>query len=314
MADMALADLLKVKSAIEPPPEKTLADWLSIETAKIVEQVSARNIAIVIPADGTRRFVLRQTGERPISVSDYLTIATSALENLVERVFSLGITCLITPVLPATAFDRGPAYVTQALQACHQMLFSERFTNLFRSLGIRVRLFGGYKLAGLDPFHLQLIASLEKRLSDETPTGACLWLLGFCPISYTHELILRVRGARETNNENQLLHFAQLCFPNGPNKADIALTYDQLRVTEILPSILDSGTDIYHLTGLPFDLSEVQLRLILYDHLYHRHQTDRSLDVYTTADLEGMQWSRKNRNSLEGLSNEALRQLEGQNW
>jgi hypothetical protein len=58
------------------------------------------------------------------------------------------------------------------------------------------------------------------------------------------------------------------------------------RVGGTLPPVLDQGTDLYNLSILAFDLTEHDLRRILYDHLFLRNAAPEDNIPYTPDDLQ----------------------------
>jgi len=298
--------LLGVRSADADGTPTTLAEWLSLDVARLREAVSAAHVSIVAPGDGTRRFVLLRSGGEPVNAKRYFDIAGAGLRDMLARLFDHGLETVLCPLLPPSAFSRGEAYITQGLQACHALLASEALASLYTACGVRARLYGGFRDAGLAEPVLQLLESLEHRLIKMTPTGNRLLLFGMSPVSAVDELIALSKRADAGLDRAAI---RQLSFPNGPEKADLAISYDQLRVSEVLPPLLDQGTDVYHLTYLPFELTDHDIRVILYDHLIVRPAARHDQTNYSEEDLEMLRWSRENRDRVEGLGSATLRQM-----
>ncbi|MGB2757526.1 MAG: hypothetical protein WBD02_07675, partial [Acidimicrobiia bacterium] len=139
-----------------------------------------------------------------------------------------------------------------------------------------------------------------------TPAGERLLLFGMSPVSAVDELIALSKRADAGLDRAAI---RQMSFPDGPEKADLAISYDQLRVSEVLPPLLDQGTDVYHLTYLPFELTDHDIRVILYDHLIVRPAARHDQTNYSEEDLEMLRWSREHRDRVEGLGSATLRQL-----
>jgi hypothetical protein len=302
-------NLLGLRSPDSGAVPPTLAQWLALDVARFREVVSAARVSIIAPGDGTRRFVLLRSGGEPVNAKRYFDIAGAGLRDMLARLFGHGLDTVLCPLLPPSAFSRGPAYITQGLQACHALLGGEALSELYARCGIRARLYGGFREAGLAEPVLQLLESLERRLVEMTPTGDRLLLFGMSPVSAIDELIALSRSAGPHLDRAAI---RRLSFPDGPDKADLAISYDQLRVSEVLPPLLDHGTDVYHLTYLPFELTDHDIRVILYDHLIVRPAARHDQTNYSEDDLEMLRWSREHRERVEGLGSATLRQLRRQ--
>ncbi len=298
--------LLGLRSSEPGQTPPTLAEWLSLDVARLREAVSAAHVSVVAPGDGTRRFVLLRSGGEPVNAKRYIDIAGAGLHDMLARLFEHGLETVLCPLLPPSAFSRGEAYITHGLRACHALLASEALAELYAGCGVRARLYGGFRDAGLADPVLHLIESLDERLVEMTPTGDRLLLFGMSPVSAVDELIALSKRADARLDR---VAIRGLSFPHGPEKADLAISYDQLRVSEVLPPLLDQGTDVYHLTYLPFELTDHDIRVILYDHLIVRPASRHDQTNYSKEDLEMLRWSREHRNRVEGLGSATLQQL-----
>ena len=298
--------LLGLRSSESEHALPTLAEWLSLDVARLREAVSTAHVSIVAPGDGTRRFVLLRSGGEPVNAKRYFDIAGAGLRDMLARLFDHGLETVLCPLLPPSAFSRGEAYITQGLRACHALLASEALAELYAGCGVRARLYGGFRNAGLAAPVLDLLEALDKRLVEMTPAGDRLLLFGMSPVSAVDELIALSKSA-DAHLDRAAIR--RLSFPDGPDKADLAISYDQLRVSEVLPPLLDQGTDVYHLTYLPFELTDHDIRVILYDHLIVRPAARHDQTNYSEEDLEMLRWSREHRDRVEGLGSATLRQL-----
>jgi hypothetical protein len=299
-------NLLGLRSTDPGNAPPTLSQWLSLDVARLRKVVSAARVSIIAPGDGTRRFVLLRSGGEPVNAKRYFDIAGAGLRDMLARLFDHGLETVLCPLLPPSAFSRGEAYITQGLRACHALLAGEALAALYAGCGVRARLYGGFRDAGLAGPVLELIESLEQRLIEMTPAGDRLLLFGMSPVLAVDELIALSKRA-DAHLDRAAIR--RLSFPDGPEKADLAISYDQLRVSEVLPPLLDHGTDVYHLTYLPFELTDHDIRVILYDHLIVRPAARHDQTNYSEDDLEMLRWSREHRERVEGLGSATLRQL-----
>ena len=114
--------LLGLRSSDSDHIPPTLAEWLSLDVARLREAVSSARVSIVAPGDGTRRFVLLRSGGEPVNAKRYFDIAGAGLRDMLARLFDHGLETVLCPLLPPSAFSRGEAYITQGLRACHALL------------------------------------------------------------------------------------------------------------------------------------------------------------------------------------------------
>jgi len=79
------------------------------------------------------------------------------------------------------------------------------------------------------------------------------------------------------------------CFPDGPEKIDIFIGSGWLRVDNTsVPVLLNRGSvDIYTLAHLPLDLTEGEVRRILYDRIFGRQVSSAGEDLKYTPDVLG---------------------------
>ena len=109
-------NLLGLRASAAGQPQPILAEWLSLDVARLREAVSAAHVSIVAPGDGTRRFVLLRSGGEPVNAKRYFDIAGAGLRDMLARLFAHGLETVLCPLLPPSAFSRGEAYITQGLR------------------------------------------------------------------------------------------------------------------------------------------------------------------------------------------------------
>ncbi|HRA01408.1 MAG TPA: hypothetical protein PLJ62_14475, partial [Thermoflexales bacterium] len=82
----------------------------------------------------------------------------------------------------------------------------------------------------------------------------------------------------------------------------LVINTDLMRAGYIVPPVLDKGTHYYHLGYIPYDLSEQNLRQILYDYLFVRHPEPQEGANYSENELARIQEAiAENKNRVVGL-------------
>jgi hypothetical protein len=91
------------------------------------------------------------------------------------------------------------------------------------------------------------------------------------------------------------------CYPYGPEKIDIFVCGGRMQTDLVLPSLL-GPTDLYFLSHIEFDLTEQELRNILYDYLFCRNANYVDYMRYTPESIMALkEYYDKHRNCVLGL-------------
>lgn len=253
--------------------------------------VTPRQVAVMLSIDGTRRHYLLETNQREITDFDAYTQYSAASHVAVyESLYRLGVKTILSAILYPPNFRRSERYLKMAVGACRALLLTGAFCDLYERLGIRARLYGDYDLAPNAAPVCEDLESLAETLRETTPEGERMILFGFTAGTFAEEAIARTlmhHAANQKMPTEEALRRA--CFPEGPEQIDILIMAGWLRVGSILPPLLDNGkTDIYVLNHLALDLSELQARRILYDHLFLRWAGPEDDAHYTDEDMAAL--------------------------
>jgi len=267
------ATVLKVQNTMTAHP--TLETWLGWPREQVAECVREAHLSIKIALDGTTRHYLLADAEavgRPIDFEAYARHGARITLQLLDRLFSCGLeTVLVLNVWPADIVRRAE-HLQKVVGYSRQFVLGTEAIESYARWQVRARLYGNFDispvLAGVRPQLTALDLELAKCTS-----GQRLLLWGYSGGNALDEIIMRsVQLSASLGRPPSENEVRRACFPHGPETLDLYIGSGWLRIGNAdLPPALNGGrTDVYSLSVLPFDLSEHQLRTILYDRLFRR--------------------------------------------
>jgi hypothetical protein len=285
-----------------PTLEEFLA-WPRDRVGAVVKEKGPK--VCVFPINGTRRWFMLECP--PASDEDFATVY---LETMVERHIALyrlffdhGITFLLTPIFgPDVLCDRSKAYTDFAVEGLALLAQHPGFLQFYREYDVRVCCYGDYRRY-LDPtpyaYLADLFAEVEQRT--ETHNRYCL-----CFGLFAHDAV-------QTVAELSVKHYKQ--YGEIPDKRTLVKQYYGLQVPAVdffigfnkfaafdMPLIATGNEDLYFTVAPSLYIGERQLRAILYDHLYLRHQGETDYEELTPADWKTMRaFYHRNRENTLGV-------------
>jgi len=309
MNESILSSWLKIErqGSAKPMPVPSIEDWMSASRQDLARVVDGAQITVLVPSDGSRRhFLLRQLKQKNNSseARDYLSAMGAQLVGLFRLLFSCGVKNILCPILQSPNFERGMDYIRTAAQSTSAVLAGEAFTRFYRDWNAEAHLYGGWDvLHGGEAVRETLQALNQKFEAFPNPGSQRKILYGFCPGTFVDEMCARVAlYATKNKTYPSAEQLRQACFPFGPDKLDLVINTDLMRAGYIVPPVLDKGTHYYHLGYIPYDLSEQNLRQILYDYLFVRHPEPQEGANYSENELARIQEAiAENKNRVVGL-------------
>lgn len=307
MNDSILSNWLQIRSGrgqiTEAPP---LEDWMRASRQDVARVVEPFQLSVLIPSDGSRRhFLLRQLNEKNPSDNsrEYLSAMGAQLVGLFRLLVSTGVKNILCPILQKPNFERGSDYVRQAAQATSAVLTGETFSRFYRDWKAEPRLYGAWDVLPPAEPARDILTALNQRLGALAGGNSRVILFGFCPGSFVDEMCARAAlRAQSQGDMPSSEDLRRLCFPHGPENLDLVINADALRAGYIVPPVLDHGAQYYHLGYIPYDLSETNLRQILYDYLFLRRPEPDEGQNYSQAELREIQaHNTQNKNKVLGL-------------
>jgi len=274
----------------------TLQDWLMWDQQVISAVVRQHNLSIKMLLDGTTRHYLLH---RPVSsgqvtdFDDYAREEAKALFALLDLLFSHGLaTILILNVWPPD-IERRESHIQHIVNASKEVLLSDAALNAYRQWDAAVHLYGNWDISPQFQFVHETLSDLEAQfvvLHAHKPQNLLLW--GYYAGNGLDETIARSVALSKTLGRLPTeAEVRQACFPWGPENLDLVISGGWLRMGNLdIPPVLNSGrTDLYSLLHLPLDLTEQQLRRILYDRIFLRYAASPVDDTpYDTETLKAL--------------------------
>ena len=272
-------------SARPAPPD--LPEWLSWPKERVSQWVCAQPEPVVMgwPYNGTRRWYAVYRRQNP-DAKDYLRVLIRRQAEHHRLVFDHGVSVLLAPSFGAETLKRGEAYSQYALSGLLQLSEDEVYQGLIDS-GVRIRFYGDYEEALAAPYFRSVLEACATLTEASASGDGPLLLIGlFADDPYPTIARLSVEFAKRKGHP--------------PNRTELIEAYYGLPVPDLSlyvgfaqPEMFDVpliGTGLEHLyvTLNPSpDLTEIQIREILYDHLVTRRAAPVNYDALSPeAELE----------------------------
>lgn len=239
------------------------------EVARLVRSTGPK--VCVFPINGTRRWFLL---EYPESTNDdfgsYRQVAARRHIELYRLFFEHGVDTLLTPIFGPDLLERGEEYARMATEGLALLARGPEFVDFYQTCEVRVRFYGDYR-GFFDSTPYAYLSDLFDKVTAQTRTHARHRLFfGVCAHDATETIASlavqyhaehgRVPG-RETLVE---MYYGE---PIGP--ADLFIGFDKLCVFD-MPLLSLGNEDLYFTISPSLYLSRLQVRAILFDHLFMR--------------------------------------------
>jgi len=275
----------------------TLAEWLELDRGSLARWVGARAEPLVIgwPFNGTRRWYALHRRRDP-AAGDYVGTMIRYQAQKHSLLFGLGASAILAPCFGYGLLARGEEYTHGVLGALLRLGDDPVNREMF-DRGVRLRFYGDYEDAldtpALRP-KLEACHELEAATSDN---GGPLLMLGlFADSPYERLARLSVDFASERGRP--------------PDRAELVREYYGVPVPDLslylgfarpalfdVPLVSTGQEDLYATLNPSPEVTERQLREILYDHLFLRAAEDvdyealpeesvRRLEAYSEAAKE----------------------------
>ncbi len=286
-------------------------DWFqslsTSEAAKVVREHGPKTV--VFAAGGTKRwYILNHLDRWPSDTSyweGYLEYGGHKFLEITKLFFDHGVSTLFThAVIPSQLQGEGKRYLPLALKSgMERIAASPEFLAFYDECGVRVRFFGNYRrvLQELERTDvLDLFDQVEERTKNND-RHVIFW--GFNSeqdqMSPIFEMVARhYQEHGVVLNKDQAI---ELYYGESVSPVDIYITFNRLR-TWVLPPLLGGHADLYFTVGLSFDFSQIQLRSVLYDHLYARRGKHRKYDTLAPESFsEAQKFYRLNQEGVIGV-------------
>lgn len=252
------------------PRAPQLDEWLDWPRERVASWVSAQTRPVVIgwPFNGTRRWYVLRQRDNPAGRDYVATIIRHQAEQH-RLVFAHGVRAIVAPHFGSELLQRGRAYTRTVLGGLLRLGDDPVNQEMFAS-GLRIRFYGDYEEVMDTPTYRPMLEACAS-LSAATASGdGPLLLIGlFADAPYPRLARLGFEFARKhgrpPNREELIEAYYGLAVPD----LSLYLGFSQPALFDV-PLIATGNVDLYATLTPSADLTERQLREILYDHLVTR--------------------------------------------
>ena len=280
--------------------------FLDIPTAKVAELVRAAGPQVcVLPINGSRRWFLLEHRDKTKTEGDpiqtYMNIAAKSHIELYQMCFSHGLDTLLTPVLDSAHVLRSGNYMekvgveTMLILATHPTYLS-----FYQEYNVRVHFYGNYRkqLASTPYAYLcDMFDQVSKKTAHNTSHRLFYGLFADDATEMLAELSVehfQKTGLVPTRNELVKMYYGEYVEP-----ATLFIGFSKPKVYHY-PLLTLGKENLYFMIAPTFYLKDIQLRTILYDHLYARNIEEIDYAKMSQEDFLTMQnfYQRNQENTL----------------
>jgi hypothetical protein len=266
-------------TSLGPSSLPKLVDWLNWPRERVARWVSAQPQPVVIgwPFNGTRRWYRLYKHENP-DAQDYVTTIIRHQAEKHRLVFAHGVKAILAPCFGAELLQRGPDYTQRVLGGLLKLGDDAVNQEMFNA-GVRLRFYGNYEeMLDTPAFRPLLNACAELTAATVNGDGPLLLIGLFADDPYPTIARLSIEFAKKRGyppNRQELIEaYYGLAIPD----LSLYLGFAQPALFDI--PLLSAGVEDLYATLTPSpELTERQLREILYDHLIVRRTPETDYEV-----------------------------------
>ena len=246
----------------------------------------------VFPINGTRRwFALEygaETWDDPIGA--YMDIAGKNHVDLYRLFFDHGVDTLLTPVFGAELLGRGDEYVQRiGMDGLARLARHPDFVEFYDAYQVRVRFYGDYKkrLANT-PFAelIEIFDSITKRTEKYNQHRLFFGVFASNATDSIAELSVQYfQKQGEIADQQKLI---ELYYGESLSSVNLFIGFDKFSVFDY-PMLASGEEDLYFTVAPSPYLNKIQLREILFDHLYTRREEEPDYEALTPTDWKWIQ-------------------------
>ena len=284
-------------------PAPHLAEWLRWPKPLVAQWVLNQQQHVVLgwPFNGTRRWYLLHRQENPTD-SDYITTTIRRQAEQHRLAFDHGVRVIIAPHFGAELLQRGADYTRTVLGGLLK-LGDDLVNQEMFAAGVRIRFYGDYEEVLDTPTYRPMLEACAS-LTQATASGdGPLLLIGlFADAPYPKLARLSVEFAEKHGRTPDRQELIEAYY--GLNVPDLSLYlgFAQPALFDV-PLLATGREDLYATLTPSADLTEKQLREILYDHLVTRRiAQDEDYDTLSDEALASLaRYYRSYRGSTLGV-------------
>jgi len=270
--------------------------FLNLPTDEVAALVRASGSKVcVFPINGTRRWFLLEFGDRQWEdpIHAYIDITGKQHITLYKLFFDHGIETLITPVIGPEILATREAYMQKiGAEGLARLATHPDFLTFYDEYGVRARFYGEYRkyLAGTPYEHLSdIFDSLAETTRQHNRFrlffGAFADNLNATQWAAEQAVqYFQKHGTVPSREQIVAMYYGEYV-----EKADIFIGFDRFTVFDY-PFLNSGEEDLYFTVAPSLYLDAIQLRMILYDHLYMRRAQEPD---YDQLEIEEQNWLRR---------------------
>jgi adenosine tuberculosinyltransferase len=224
------------------------------------------------PFNGTRRWYLLHRSRHP-NTDDYVVTLIRRQAELHRLIFAHGISVIMAPGFGKELLARGTDYTRLVLGGLLRLAEDPVYQEMF-SCGVRIRFYGDFAEVLDTPTFRPILQECARLTSDTASGDGPLLLIGlFADAPYPTLARLSVKIAARRGRPPERRELIEGYYGLDVPDLSLYLGFAQPALFDV-PLVATGREDLYTtLTPSP-DLTEVQLREILYDHLVTRRIPD----------------------------------------
>jgi hypothetical protein len=295
---------------VEKMKKEDLTWFQNLSTSEVAEIARERVKTVVFAAGGTVRWlILNYLDSWPADMSywqGYLKHGGQRFVEIVRTFFDHGVHTLFThAIVPGQLEGKGKGYMPLALTSgMERLAASPEFLRFYEEYKVRVRFFGNYRQA-LEGSQYEGTLALFDEVMERTQANdrhRLFWGFNSEQDQITPIFELAVQFYRDHGRTPSRQEVVELYYGEPVEPVNIFISFNRPRIAALMPPLLESQADLYFTVGLSWDLSQLQLRNILYDHLYARRGQHRDYGALSTSAFSEVQaFYRLNQGGVIGL-------------
>jgi adenosine tuberculosinyltransferase len=269
-----------------PPPQ--LAEWLSWRRAHLAQWVLAQEQPVVMgwPFNGTRRWYLLHRRENS-TAADYVTTTIRRQAEQHRLVFAHGVSAIVAPHFGRELLQRGTSY-TQTVLGGLLKLGDDPINQEMVDAGLRIHFYGDYEeILDTPVFRPMLDACASLTAATASGDGPLLLIGLFADAPYPKIARLSVafveKHGRAPDRQDLIEAYYGLAVPD----LSLFVGFSQHALFDV-PLLTTGREDLYATLAPSADLTEKQLREILYDHLVTRRIADDNYEMLPDGALAAL--------------------------
>jgi len=251
----------------------SLSDFLGMPVEKLAETTrSFGGQVVVFPFNGTRRWFLFEHVDQAanMTMDAYNDLAGKRYIELFKMLFDHGIDTVLAPIFGGDIMERGAEYMDSIGAAMSRLAENPDFTSFYNEYDVRVHFYGDYRKKFRAGDYAQLIDSFDKITTETAGHQKKRLFYGVFAGDATEAVAdISVSYYKENSEAPDRRQVIEKYYGEYIERANIFIGFEKFTVFDY--PLLNAGDESVYFTVAPsLFMTELQLRRILYDHLFLR--------------------------------------------